>query len=105
MKENTMSTPHSRFPTQGTIASAVNTSGHPTTQAVKRYAGGSGMLQAATAAHRANVPEDLGASGGIKVQSEGRNAAEANLTERNVHILPPAKRRVSFYDAEASATY
>lgn len=94
MREITManSTPKSRFPTQGNVASAVNTSGQssPSTQTVPRANRPSGMLEAATAQHRAGILEPLGAQGGIKVQSEGRNAAEAGLTERNVRILPPA---------------
>lgn len=85
-----MSTPKSRFQTQGQIASAVNVSGQPSTPTVPRANRPSGMLEAATAQHRQGILEPLGAQGGIKVQSEGRNAAEAGLTQRNVRILPSA---------------
>jgi hypothetical protein len=94
-----------KFATMGTSAvPAVNASGAPSrnTKTVPSQNSKGGMLDAATAAHRPNVNERLGAVNTPQVV-DYRNAAEAGLTQRNVYIVPPAKGTSDFWNARQAA--
>lgn len=80
--------------------SAVNQSGAPskhTTPVQKKGAAG-GALEAATAAHKSNIPERLGAKLHPSATLYKQNAAEANDTQRNVRTMPSAIGNRDFYN-------
>ena len=90
------------FPTVGTgLAAPVNASGAPsrnTTLAAKHGASG-GMLEGATANHRAAVlNEPNGPQHRITATLYAPNAAEATATQRNVRIVPSALGNRDFWD-------
>lgn len=56
-----------------------------------------GMLEAATASHRAGIQERLGFKGAPQTTLYAQNAAEAGLTQRNVVTVPSAIGNRDFY--------
>ena len=98
-KQNTGS-----FPTMGTVAAPVNASAAPsrnTTALPKRVTAG-GMLEGATANHRAQIQERMGASLRITTALYQPNAAEASATRRNTRIVPSAVGNRDFWDKRNS---
>src|SRR3954470_13725707 len=64
---------------------------------VKKGNSKGGMLEGATAAHKANIQERLGAKGAPQAVLYEANAAEASLTQRNVVLMPSALGNRDFY--------
>lgn len=56
-----------------------------------------GMAPAATANHRANIQEHLGAKGAPQVRLYEQNAAEASQVQRNTVIVPSKAGLGDFY--------
>lgn len=80
--------------------SAVNQSGKPSknTKAVKRKGASGGALESATATHKSNIPERLGAKLHPTATLYKQNAAAANDTGRNVRLVPSAIGNRDFYN-------
>lgn len=80
--------------------SAVNQSGAPSrnTKPVKRKGASGGALEAATATHKKNIPERLGAKQHPTATLYKQNAAEASATQRNVRTVPSAIGNRDFYN-------
>jgi hypothetical protein len=64
---------------------------------VKKGGSKGGMLEGATAAHKANVQERLGAKMAPQAILYQPNAAEAGLTQRNTVFMPSALGNRDFY--------
>lgn len=56
-----------------------------------------GMLEGATASHRANIQERLGAKLAPSAVLYAPNAAESSLTQRNVYTVPSRAGTGDFY--------
>lgn len=56
-----------------------------------------GMIEAATATHRANVAEKLGATGHPTATLYAQNAASASATLRNTYVVPSRAGNGDFY--------
>jgi len=90
------------FPTMGTVAAPVNASGAPSRNTLPGAKGNAkgGMLEGATANHRApRLNETNGPA--FRVQASTYppvSNPEANLTQRNVRILPSAIGSRDFWD-------
>jgi len=101
MAKNTQSEPKGKFATQGTsVAKSVAKSQSAAPQkGILRPRGGSkgGMLEGATASHKANVQERLGAKLAPQATLYAPNAAEASATQRNVVTVPSAIGNRDFY--------
>lgn len=67
------------------------------TTAVPRGSAKHGMVEPATAVHRATIQERLGAKGAPQAVLYRPNAAEAGLVQRNVHQVPSAIGNRDFY--------
>ena len=79
---------------------ASNLSGAPSknTIPVKKKGSAGGALEAATAAHKKNIPERLGAKLHPTAVLYKQNAAEANDTQKNVRTVPSAIGNRDFYN-------
>jgi hypothetical protein len=90
------------FPAEGTeVATRVsNVSAAPSKNTKPRKKGNAsgGAIEAATATHKANIAERLGAKCAPTVPMYKANAPEAGLTGRNVRILPSSMGSRDFYD-------
>lgn len=77
----------------------VNVSGAPSpnTIRVKKGGGGTGMLEAATAKHRANIHERLGAKLHPTATLYEANAAEASAVGRQTYRVPSRVGLGDFY--------
>ena len=64
---------------------------------VKKGGASGGMLEGATAAHKANIQERLGPGFAPKVTLYAANAPEAQQTMRNVRIVQSAVGNRDFY--------
>jgi hypothetical protein len=90
-----------QFPTMGTSASrvrAVPPDPKHTKTVAKKGSGKSSALEAATANHRPNIQERLGAKCHPTATLYKPNAASAGETQRNVYTLPAATGNRPFYD-------
>lgn len=101
-KSKTQSVPTGSFPTMGTTAAVsvgASQSAKPQRGILRpRRAGGpTGMLEAATASHKANIQERLGAKLAPQATLYAQNAAEASQTQRNTVIVPSAIGNRDFY--------
>lgn len=65
--------------------------------AVKRGGASGGMLEGATANHRANIQESLGAKLRPSATLYAQNAAEASTTLRNTKVVPSKAGIGDFY--------
>lgn len=86
-------------PTMGTsVASTVNARQPEKGRATKKSGNAKGgMLEAATAAHRAGIQEREGASYAPRAILYAANAPEAAQTQRNVVTVPSAAGNRDFY--------
>ncbi len=64
---------------------------------VKKGNSKGGMLEGATAVHRANIQETLGASWHPQATLYAQNAASASEVQRNTRIVPSAIGNRDFY--------
>jgi hypothetical protein len=88
-----------QFPTMGTSASRVRAvPAERGTKVAKKGSGKSSALEAATAFHRNNIQERLGAKCHPTATLYQANAASAGETQRNVHTVPSAIGARPFYD-------
>jgi hypothetical protein len=86
------------FPKVGKSVAAHVTARQPLRgKSVKRGGASGGMLEAATAAHRANIQESLGAKLRPTAQLYAPNAAESSATLRNTRIVPSKAGIGDFY--------
>ena len=100
--------PKGDFETMGTTQSnAVNASGAPSahTKPVAKKGGAGGMIDAATASHRAGILERNGASLRITAPLYQANAAESGMTQRRVRVVPSALGNRDFWAARQDAQY
>lgn len=87
------------FPTMPQSPQFINISGMPSanTTPVRKNNSKGGFLEAATATHKANIPERLGAKGHPQATLYAANAASANDTERQVYTVPSRSGFKDFY--------
>ena len=90
------------FPTVGESAAAHQVTPVLSGTLVARKGAAGGALEAATANHRANIEEHLGAQLAPTATLYAANAAEASATYRNVKIVPSAVGNRDFYDKRAT---
>jgi hypothetical protein len=88
-----------KFPTMGTtVADSVSAvSGQPKLSVKKNNAKG-GFLESATAAHKANIQERLGAQLTPSANIVYPNSPESSLTQRNVTLVPSSVGNRDFWD-------
>jgi hypothetical protein len=80
-----------------TVAKGVTAAKPERGRSVKRGNATGGFLEAATANHRPNIQESLGAKGHPTATLYKQNAAEAGATQRNTVIVPSKAGLGDFY--------